>query len=681
MVNLELLSSDKKYLTIPDGKIADFITGDFRQDTPEEYVRQNIEKRLVNELKYPKTRIGVEVTIPMGSRKPRADIVVYLKDMPHIPENINIIVECKKESVSPSDKNDGIAQLKSYMNACGANCEWGLWTNKKQRIVLRKIINTENKWEFIEFNDIPDVTGNTDDIDRPKRNKLTKADGDNLFLAFRRCHEAIHIYDGFNKENAFFEFLKVIFCKIEDERNIPKPLNFYVSSKERMSLDGQNACKKRLENIFDKVKVKFSQIFDLNEEIKLSPRSLSQIVSELQGYSFLATDIDLKGRAYEEIVGSNLKGDRGQFFTPRNVMHMAVKMINPKLDEKILDPSCGTGGFLVTAMNMVIEKLKLDWAKDLGIPESEWGDDEKKALQQKISELAANSFFGFDIAPELVKATKMNMVMNNDGSGNILRTDSLLPPHLWESDFKETLAKALHKKSEEIKTHNDIGFFDVIITNPPFGSKITIQQEYMLEQFQIGHGWESPKKTKTSAWAMKKNVSPAPPEQLFIERCLQFLKPGGRMAIVLPDSILGSPGLGYIRQWLLGEAKVIASIDLDGDTFQPHTGVQTSILILQKKTKEEKEADLIGKMQPYNIFMAVVDKVGHDKRGVNTYQRDEDGDEILVEVDENITELSTLPEGKRAIKSGKRLEKLPDDQTLAIPSIFEEWKLEEGIAW
>ena len=126
MVNLELLSSDKKYLTIPDGKIADFITGDFRQDTPEEYVRQNIEKRLVNELKYPKTRIGVEVTIPMGSRKPRADIVVYLKDMPHTPENINIIVECKKESVSPSDKNDGIAQLKSYMNACGANCGWAL---------------------------------------------------------------------------------------------------------------------------------------------------------------------------------------------------------------------------------------------------------------------------------------------------------------------------------------------------------------------------------------------------------------------------------------------------------------------------------------------------------------------------------------------------------------------------
>ncbi|MEQ5390960.1 N-6 DNA methylase [Proteus sp. fly-1013] len=668
----------KTYLTIPEGKIADFITGTFRADTPEEYVRQNIEKRLVNELKYPKNRIGVEVTIPMGSRKPRADIVVYQDGMPHLPEYAYIIVECKKESVSSKDKNDGIEQLKSYMHACGINCEWGLWTNKKERVVIRKIVSTG---EFIEFNDIPDVTGNTDDIDRPKRNKLIKADGDNLFLAFRRCHEAIHTYDGFNKENAFFEFLKIIFCKIEDERNIPKPLNFYVASKERGNLDGQSVCKKRIETIFDNVKIKFSQIFDSNDEIKLTPRSLAQIVSELQGYSFLATDIDLKGRAYEEIVGSNLKGDRGQFFTPRNIMHMAVKMINPKLGEKVLDPSCGTGGFLVTAMNMVIEQLKIDFAKDLDIPENQWGDDEKKALQQRISEIAATSFFGFDIAPELVKATKMNMVMNNDGSGNILRTDSLLPPHLWESEFKVSLAKALKIQPEEIKHHEDIEFFDVIITNPPFGSKITIQQEYMLEQFDIGHGWENPKKTESETWEKKKVVSPTPPEQLFIERCLQFLKPGGRMAIVLPDSILGSPGLGYIRQWLLCEAKVIASLDLDGDAFQPHTGVQTSILILQKKTEEEKRADLIGKMQPYNIFMAVIDKVGHDKRGVNTYQRDENGDEILVEVDDNVTEISVVADDIKTIKSSKRLEKVPDDQTLYVPSVFEKWKRDEGMSW
>lgn len=153
------------------------------------------------------------------------------------------------------------------------------------------------------------------------------------------------------------------------------------------------------------------------------------------------------------------------------------------------------------------------------------------------------------------------------------------------------------------------------------------------------------------------------------------------MAIVLPDSILGSPGLGYIRQWLLGEAKIIASIDLDSDTFQPHTGVQTSLLILQKKTDAEKKADLIGEMQPYNIFMAVIDKVGHDKRGVNTYQRNAEGDEILVEVDDNVVELGIRADGQTTVRPAKRMEKIPDDQTLAVPAIFEQWKREEGIAW
>lgn len=181
---------------------------------------------------------------------------------------------------------------------------------------------------------------------------------------------------------------------------------------------------------------------------------------------------------------------------------------------------------------------------------------------------------------------------------------------------------------------------------------------------------------------MKAVLSPTPPEQLFIERCLQLLKPGGRMAIVLPDSILGSPGLGHIRQWLLGEAKVIASLDLDSDTFQPHTGVQTSILVLQKKTLEEKsEEQRTHILRPYNIFMAVIDKVGHDKRGNTLYRRDEHGEEILVEVDESVTELDKTASGQATVKSAKRMEKMPDDQTRAVPAVFDEWKHSEGIAW
>lgn len=670
-----------KYTTIPEGKISDYISGQFRIDTPEEYVRQNLEKRLVNELKYPRERIGVEVTLQLGSKKPRADLVVYLKDQQQKQENIQIILECKKESVSVSDKKDGIEQLKSYMSAC-LNCEWGLWTNGKQRQVWRIVKNLHGQAEFIEFNDIPDVSGSTEDIDRPKRNKLVKAYGDNLSLAFRRCHEAIYIIDGFNNEVAFFEFLKIIFCKIEDERNIPKPLDFFVASNERISIDGQNSCNQRIHLIFKRVKSKFSQIFSIDEVIKLSSRSVAQVVAELQSYSFLSTNIDLKGHAYEEIVGSNLKGDRGQFFTPRNVMNMAVAMLNPKLDEKVLDPACGTGGFLVTAMNYVISQLKKDMIADLDKDESLFNDDEKRDLQSRISEIAETSFFGFDIAPELVKATKMNMVMNNDGSANILRTDSLLPPHMWDDNFKSELAKGLHILPSQISNKNNIAYFDIILTNPPFGSKIVIKEEYILDQYDIGYGWENSKESGNSIWNKKTVLSSTPPEQLFIERCLQFLKPGGRMAIVLPDSILGSPGLGHIRQWLLSETKIIASLDLDSDTFQPHVGVQTSILILQKKTESEKnEEQRTRLLRPYNIFMAVIDKVGHDKRGNNLYQRDEHGDEILVEVNENIIEVNKSSDEKSTVELAKRFEKIPDDQTIAVPAVFEKWKRIEGISW
>ena len=157
--------------------------------------------------------------------------------------------------------------------------------------------------------------------------------------------------------------------------------------------------------------------------LNLSPRSLAYIVSEIQKYSLLNTNIDIKGKAYEEIVGANLRGDRGEFFTPRNVMKMVVEMINPAMDEKVLDSSCGTGGFLVTAMTHVIAKLEKEFADSIGISKEDWDSDTVRVFQEKVSEMAASNYFGFDINPDLVKATKMNMVMNNDGSGNILQTD------------------------------------------------------------------------------------------------------------------------------------------------------------------------------------------------------------------------------------------------------------------
>ena len=260
-------------------------------------------------------------------------------------------------------------------------------------------------------------------------------------------------------QTAFFELLKLIFCKTLDEQNVGRPLEFYATSKERSNPDGQLTVNNRISKIFGRVKSRFPQIFEANDKINLSPRSLAWIVSELQPYSLLETHVDVKGKAYEELVGANLRGDRGEFFTPRNIMHMAVEMVNPKPDEKICDPACGTGGFLVIAMNHVIEQLKQEVEEDYGKPEREWTDHEKTLLKDRIKEIVASNFYGFDIGPHLVKATKMNMVMNNDGSGNIYRNNSLLPPHEWSTELKRQLAQALNINTNSIKNASTIEFF------------------------------------------------------------------------------------------------------------------------------------------------------------------------------------------------------------------------------
>lgn len=671
-------TTDEHVVSVPDGKIRDYIDGKFRNDTPEEYVRQTIEKRLINEHKYKRGQIRVEFSLKIGSSRSRADIVVFPENSPDMTQDQAwLIVECKKETVDNKDKKDGVGQLKSYMSAC-SNCEWGLWTNGKYKEVIRKE-KVGGRYQFKEYNDIPAANGSLEDVDRPKRNSLKKAYEDNLLMVFKTCHNHIYTTDGHQKQKAFFELLKLIFCKTLDEQTIDRPLAFYAKSSERSSPDGQLTVKKRIGKIFHKVKCQFPQIFKDADELELKPRSLAWIVSELQPYSLLETHVDVKGKAYEELVGANLRGDRGEFFTPRNIMRMAVEMVNPKPEEKVCDTSCGTGGFLVSAMNHVIEQLKREVARELGVDESAWSDHQRVAVRDRIRKIAASDFYGFDINPDLVKATKMNMVMNNDGSGNIYPNDSLSPPHEWEHSFKQQLAKALGIQVDSIANKNSIGFFDVIVTNPPFGSKIPIKGTHILEQFDIGYIW---RKGKKAAWERSGNLQTSvPPEQLFIERCLQFLKPGGRLAIVLPDSILGNPGLAHIRQWLLTKTRIVASIDLHVDTFQPRNGTQTSVLIVQKKTEEEiSEERNMQQVVTHNIFMAMVERVGHDKRGNTLFKRDRDGNEIWV------SEYSIPMQRKRSKKKisgtyAERRTRVIDDQSLEVPSIFAQWKREEGIGW
>jgi type I restriction enzyme M protein len=644
-----------KVATIPDGKILDYIDGKFRNDTQEEYVRQTIERRLVEEHRYPVSQIAVEFTLKNGSRRPRADIVIFGKDSGREQSAIKIIVECKQAKVNPSATKDGIEQLKSYMSIC-VNCEWGMWTNSVQRFVFHKVEDKATGERFFEeYNDIPSAEGNITEIDRPTRNNLKNAVDDNLLFVFRTCHDYIYANDGLHKDKAFFEFLKIIFCKIEDEKNFPRKLEFYATSLERKNPDGQLTVKNRIEKIFGRVELRYPQIFSDTDSLELTPRSLARVVSELQKYSLLNTNIDIKGKAYEEIVGANLRGDRGEFFTPRNVMKMVVAMIDPELDEKVLDSSCGTGGFPVIAMTHVMNKLEKVFVDEFDSQRADWNEDVRRQFQEQVSDLARSNFFAFDLNPDLVKAAKMNIVMNNDGSGNIWQANSLLPPHEWSDEFKRGLAERFNFAPERIRNANSIGLFDVIVTNPPFGSKIPIDDEHILKQFELAHIWTFDE--DNDIWRMTNRLqSSVSPEILFVERCTQFLKPGGRMGIVLPDSILGSPGLGYIRTWLIRNHKILASIDLHADTFQPHNGTQTSVLILQKKTSEEILSEELHGIIDYEIFMAQVERVGHDKRGNTLFKRDDDGREILLDG-----------------------EKIIDDETAEVAHAYRDWKKKTSV--
>lgn len=651
---LPLPESRPVAVIVQQGKLLDFIDGlTQRNETPEEYVRQEIAKSLVREYQYAKSEISVEFTLAVGSRKPRADLVIFDPDRPHKQDRARIIVECKSQKIKSSDRNDGIGQLQSYMAAC-PNVLYGMWTNGLERFCFKRV-DTDGQVDFSEIPDLPTKGRSEDEAERPRFDQLKAASSDALLFAFRRCHNYIAGNQGLQKPEAFWELLKLIFCKIHDERNSDE-VQFFATSTERHSLNGQIKAKRRISALFEDVKAEYNRIFRENEAIDLNGEVLTYIVSQLQMYSLLESDIDVKGRAYEEIVGSNLRGDRGEFFTPRNICKMAVHMLDPGERQLIMDPACGTGGFLITAMNYVIERIR--------IAETEkWGGNlnrAEEAIRSRVAKYAQSCIVGTDLNPNLVKASKMNMVMNNDGAGGLYQANALQSPARWE---------------DALRNRNIMGQIDLVFTNPPFGSKIPIDDPAILEAYDLGHAWSY--NGGTDKWTMQANIQKSqPPEILFIERCVKLLKPGtGRCAVVLPDGILGSPGLGYVREWILKHTRVLASIDLHPDSFQPHVSVQTSVLVLQRKTPEEIAVETAAnRFNDYQVFMAVANHIGHDKRGNVTYVRDRHGNEIVEEVEEQAIEYQ---EGQKILKRQRTQKKVIDDNTLQIAQAFRSWLSEQ----
>ena len=426
--------------------------------------------------------------------------------------------------------------------------------------------------------------------------------------------------------------LKLIFCKVYDETESSGELRFYIRTSERRSEAGQRrVLGDRIAPLFESVKERYPYIFKQNEEIGLNKRVLAYIVSELQRISLLRTQTDVKGTAYEELVGDNLRGDRGEYFTPRNVCDMAVQMAVSLFPPsrlgslRVLDTCCGTGGFLVSYVNYM--------RKILTVQESnKGGADEviRQRVSARIKELCGKNVFGTDINPFLVRTCQMNLVMHGDGSANIFPADSILSPSEWDD--------------EGAARNIGYGKFDVVITNPPFGGRAIIDDPHVLSRYDL------------STYDSQNPRSFLPAEQLFVEAAMKFLKPGGRLAIVLPDSILNNPGLQFIRSWLLRRARIIGSIDLPKETFAHSGGVPNpSVLVLQKLTATEIKLAEAGAFD-YEIFMAIPKTAGIDKRGNAVYQRTAEGFDIE---DENC-------------------QPILDDEIALVAPTFSRWAKERG---
>lgn len=640
--------------SIPEGYIVDFLTGKLVRDTAEEYVRQNIEKALVRQFKYPPSDCRPEHRIKVGSSRKYVDIVVFRAGETHTQENAWLLVETKKAGTSPFDKKEGIGQLQSYMAAC-VNAEYGLWTNGDERYAFAKR-STKTGLVFQEIVQVPGAGQTEEEAQRPRRKDLTPATADNLLFAFRRCHNFIAGNEGLQKPDAFWELLKLIFCKIEDERSAQ--IDFYVTPTELTSATAAASAKTRIQRVFsDKVLPNYPGIFpgEAAQRLGLKPNSIAFVVGQLQGYSLLESGVDVKGVAYEEVVGSNLRGDRGEFFTPRNACRMAVAMVDPRPGEKLLDPACGTGGFLITAMNHALETLEISERREWKDPASGTAA-EMDELRRKRSQFLSQRVFGLDLNPSLVRAAKMNMVMNNDGSGQLYQANSLANPHTWDD--------------ENARGRVAIGTFDALFTNPPFGANILITDEETLNQYDLAKRWRVDKATGVWEAVEKKGVAQlqkaVPPEILFVERCVQFLKPGtGRMAVVIPNGILNNPALGYIRQWLLRNTQILAVVDMHRDLFQPKNDTQTSMVLLRRLSPEEA-LTAHGQGLKYDIFMAVAETVGHDKRGAVKYRRTPKGEDVL----NKRMEYVVTPDGVREIEV---LDRVIDDELPDVAEAYRRW--------
>lgn len=377
------------------------------------------------------------------------------------------------------------------------------------------------------------------------------------------------------------EIINLLLCKLRDE--ISKKPNDLV---EFCIKKGENAesVANRIRAFFkNEVKRIYPQLIGENEQITLNEELIYLIVKELQNYSLIESSKDVFRDAFEIFVSKILKDERGQFFTPVNVINFMVKYIRPELDSKVLDPACGHGGFLLEVKDYLWDKVE----------ENPMMRNNKVESKKKI----ISNLYGIDKDLFLARISKLYLEILSGGESKIFCEDSLDPSNYYP----------------ETNKYIRDDHFDYILTNPPFGVKIPIDNKNVLKKYELAHSWAN----KNDKWIMRNNLTKKqPPQILFIERCIQLVKEGGKLGIILPEGLFGNPTDRYIWQFLKQKGKILGIISLDKNTFQPYTCNKASILFFQKLNSPPKD---------YIIDFAIVNNIGHDKDGKILYQLNNDG--------------------------------------------------------
>lgn len=560
-----------------DGYIIDFISGQEVKATPEEIEAvQVFARQLVEDYNYPKTHIQTRPQFrvkarPSDTKKEYPVDIAVFSNSKKQEDDIYIIVECKKKT-----RKDGKTQLQDYLRFSKAFL--GVWFNGEERHFLRKV-EKDGKIEFEDIPNIPQYKQRIEDIGQFMRKDLKPTH--NLKSTFKaiRNYLAANNVGATRDEVLAQQLINIIFCKIYDER-FTKP-DEIVTVRAGINEDVKEV-KERILELFDKVKTQYKEVFDKSDVISLDVNSIVYVVGELQSYCLVEAERDIISDAFETFIGHALKGSQGQFFTPRNIVRMMVEIIDPNGEDLIIDPACGSGGFLIEALRHVWKKL------DIEGKEYHWSDAD---IQKTKLEFATKNINGIDKDYFLSKVAKAYMVIVGDGQSGIFTEDSLESPDNWDEATKQKIG--LNK-------------YDILLTNPPFGKDIKIVGEDKLKQYNLAYNW---KKIVEQYERTNKLKDEETPQIIFIERSLQFLKDGGKMGIVLPETFFHAPNSRYVLEYMQRNNNITWIIDIPHNTFRPHNNAKCVVIILEKNIPQKSV-----------INMAVAEEMGHNHQGKEIYR-------------------------------------------------------------